>query len=224
MPASGGSYRLTHSPMVPRQWDKGLYPERRLPATIHTSHGIHRLQLNPRSFYMCSHIKPASVDSYLSGECPSVKNLGRMQENARHLCYTKAAFLRGRSAVLYLLDAYGNMALSIAFTAWHCLMRLGEIVVNDNPSIGMCANLGRGRRARALGFRFRHLLVNLESMFKFKNARSSSSRCVNTCCALLRLEDVTCLSSCMLPPRERPSTSLHLHCGSRSSYHHIGNP
>lgn len=124
---------------------------------------IHRLPIEPTadtlSFYivfMCSHIKPASVDSYLSGICnqlepwfPKVREIRSSALVSRTLAGCKK--MRGTSVtrkrpffeadLLHLLDTYGNsveyddvLFLAIVFTAWHCLMRLGEIVAHDNPS------------------------------------------------------------------------------------------
>jgi integrase len=124
---------------------------------------IHHLPIEPTadtlSFYivfMCSHIKPTSVDSYLSGICsqlepwfPKVREIRSSALVSRTLAGCKK--MRGTSVtrkrpfseadLLRLLTIYGNspsyddtLFLCIVFTAWHCLMRLGEIVAHDNPA------------------------------------------------------------------------------------------
>jgi integrase len=104
---------------------------------------------------MCSHIKPASVDSYLSGICnqlepwfPKVREIRGSALVSKTLTGCKK--MRGTSVtrkrpfseadLLHLLNTFGTstryddmLFLAIAFTAWHCLMRLGEIVAHDNP-------------------------------------------------------------------------------------------
>jgi len=111
------------------------------------------------SFYivfMCSHIKPSSVDSYLSGICsqlepwfPRVREIRTSALVTRTLAGCKK--MRGTAVtrkhpfseadLSRLLGIYGGspsyddtLFLCIVHTAWHCLLRLGEIVAHDNPT------------------------------------------------------------------------------------------
>lgn len=122
---------------------------------------MHRLPIEPTadtlSFYvvfMCSHIKPTSVDSYLSGICsqlepwfPRVREIRSSALVSRTLAGCKK--MRGTSVtrkrpfleadLLHILSgelhSYDDTLFScIVLTAWHCLMRLGEIVAHDNPA------------------------------------------------------------------------------------------
>ncbi len=124
---------------------------------------IHGLPIEPTadtlSFYivfMCSHIRPSSVDSYLSGICnqlepwfPQVRKVRSSVLVSRTLTGCKK--MHGTSVtrkrpfleadLSNLLDIYSRspsyddtLFLCIVFTAWHCLMRLGEITAHDNPA------------------------------------------------------------------------------------------
>jgi hypothetical protein len=108
--------------------------------------------------YMCHHIKPSSVDSYLSGICsslepffPNVRTLRRSTIVSRTLAGMKK--LRGEGAlrrppltdaglrkVLQVLDYDGSahddkLVLAIIFVGYHALMRLGELTWPDKHNL-----------------------------------------------------------------------------------------
>lgn len=111
------------------------------------------------SFYvvfMCSHIRPSSVDSYLSGICsqlepfyPNVRAartsalVTRTLQGCKKMQGTAVSRKRPFSEgdLTLFLDHYGSSSnyddvlfIAMLFTAWHCLMRLGELVDHDNPA------------------------------------------------------------------------------------------
>lgn len=104
--------------------------------------------------YMCHHIQPNSVSSYLSGIANSLKPFYpevRHNRNSQVMLQTLAGCKRmqgtsvtrkhpfSKDDLRILLSAYGTstrhndmLFLAIAFTAWHALMRLGKCVDADN--------------------------------------------------------------------------------------------
>lgn len=120
----------------------------------------HALPLNPTedtlSFYvvyMCTHIKPDSVDNYLSGICHelevffpvvhavrkshlvarTLKGCKRMHGTPVHRkCALTGDDLRLTAASLSSSDTYANVLfLTQLFTSFHGLLRLGELVWPD---------------------------------------------------------------------------------------------
>jgi hypothetical protein len=106
---------------------------------------------------MCSHIRPSSVRSYLSGICHSLEDMfpdARSNRNSRLVthtltgCFKRAANPVHRKRALslddlqFLLNTYARsdeyddkLFLAITFTAFWGLLRLGELVVPDSLSL-----------------------------------------------------------------------------------------
>jgi hypothetical protein len=104
--------------------------------------------------YMCAHIRPTSVRSYLSGVCHSLEDSFpevRTNRNSRLVtrtlsgCFKRAAAPVRRKRALslddlrLLLSKYGasntyndKLFLAIVFTAFWALLRLGEAVASDS--------------------------------------------------------------------------------------------
>lgn len=125
---------------------------------------LHNFPINPTadtlSFYvvfMGAHIKPGSIKSYLSGICsclepyyPDVRTIrngllvsrtlaGVVKMNGSSITRKRPLMETDLQSLLNIYstssDHDDTLFLSIIFTAWHCLMRLGELVDHDNPSL-----------------------------------------------------------------------------------------
>ena len=107
--------------------------------------------------YMCHHIKPTSVASYLSGICSELEVIWpevRTHRNSKLVSRTLAGCTKlfrtpatrkhplMESDLIILQQSIPStpshddlLFIAITFTGWHCLMRLGELVDPDSVAL-----------------------------------------------------------------------------------------
>src|SRR5260370_22893138 len=125
---------------------------------------LHKFPLHPTPdtlslfmVYMCHHIKPTSVSSYLSGICSELEAFWpeiHANQSFKLVLHTLAGCMKmiGTSAtrkspllesdlrlILQSTPPVPNhndlLFIAITFTGWHCLMWLGELIDPDNTSL-----------------------------------------------------------------------------------------
>ena len=130
--------------------------------------------------YMSHHIKPSSVDSYLSGISQQLEIYFPEVRNARksilvHRTLNGCKRLLGsatarKSALTHdhlrqVLDHFGNstdhddnLFVALIFTGFHALMRLGELCWPDNPALQNFEKVSKRRTVKWLEHRYQFTL------------------------------------------------------------------